>query len=207
MAAGCSQARSTNRSAPGKSADGAALGGINTPAAVNAMAIVGDGSQIAAGGADNLIRMWNIASATRNKWPTQPRAVAAFSGHAQPITSLANVPGMPARVLSGSADGSARLWNLADGKIIHKLDHGSPVTAVAVRPDGARFATAGAGGVAKLWNAADGKLLAEMRGEFRAHLQTACGGTDRRRSARATWRTLPRPCSRPKRQPLPKPKG
>ncbi|HEY1600046.1 MAG TPA: c-type cytochrome domain-containing protein [Pirellulales bacterium] len=153
-------------------ADGAAQGGISVPAAVNAVAIMADGSQIAAGGADNLIRVWNIASATSQQ-VAEAAPVAAFSGHAQPITSLANVPGMPPRILSGSADGTARLWNLADGKVMQQLDHGSPVTAVAVRPDGARFATAGVGGIAKLWNAADGKLVADLRGDVRAQLQTA----------------------------------
>ena len=86
----------------------------------------------------------------------------------------------------------ARLWNLPDGKVLHKLDHGSPVTAVAVRADGSRLATAGASGVAKLWNAADAKPLAEMQGDLNA----SCAS--RRSNApwpagRATWRTSPRP--------------
>ena len=62
MAAGCSVARTIKRFAPGKLADGAALGGINTPAAVNALALVSEGAQLAAGGADNLIRVWDVGS-------------------------------------------------------------------------------------------------------------------------------------------------
>jgi len=150
-------------------ADGAALGGVNVPAAVNAVAVLSDG-QIAAGAADNQIRVWN-ADALAKQQVADAAPNATLAGHEQPVTSLASVPGMPVRIFSGSQDGSARLWNVADGKVLHKLDHGGPVTAVAVRPDGARFATAGAAGVAKLWNATDGKPLAEMRGELGTQLQ------------------------------------
>ena len=98
--------------------------------------------------------------------------VAAFSGHAQPITSLANAQ-YPPRVLSGSADGRQRLWNLADGKVMQQVGPRQPGNSCGRATRRTRFATAGAGGVAKLWNGADGKLVAEMHGEFRAHLQTA----------------------------------
>ena len=79
--------------------DGTALGGINTPAPVNAMAIVSEGAQIAAGGADNLIRVWDIAAATVQP-PAETVPVSTLAGHEQPITSLANTPGMPAPVFS-----------------------------------------------------------------------------------------------------------
>ncbi len=161
-----------------QTADGAALGGINTPAAINALALVSDAAQLAAGGADNLIRIWDVGTASGPQ-VADAMPVATLTGHEQPVSALASVPGMPARVFSGSADGTARLWNVADGKVLHRLDHGSAVTAVAVRPDGARFASAGAS-VAKLWNAADGKMLAEMRGDVSSQLRG-------RRRARHSW--------------------
>ncbi len=153
-------------------ADGAALGGVNTPAPVHAITLVGDGSQIAAGGADNVIRLWKTESLLGTQLADAP-AIGELAGHTQPITSLATVPTAPAQVLSGSLDGTARLWNTENRQAMQQLDHGGPVTAVAVRPDGARFATAGANGVARLWNAADAKSLAELRGNFRTALDVA----------------------------------
>ncbi len=172
MGAGCFRPSLDKTIRTWQAGDGAAFGGVNTQAPVNAIAIVNEGAQIAAGGADNLIRVWDIAAATVQP-PAETAPASTLAGHEQPIMSLASVPGMPARIFSGSADGSARLWNLADGKVLHKLDHGSAVTAVAVRPDGARFATAGVNGIAKLWNAADGKMLAEMRGDVATQLRMA----------------------------------
>ena len=52
-----------------------------------------------------------------------------------------------------------------DGKVVHEMKHEGAVSAVAVRPDGKRFASAGTNGVARLWNAADGKLVATLKGD------------------------------------------
>ena len=41
-------------------ADGAAAGQVETPAPVNALAVVADGAQVATGGADNVIRLWTL---------------------------------------------------------------------------------------------------------------------------------------------------
>ena len=47
-------------------ADGAAAGQVETPAPVNALALVADGAQLATGGADNVIRLWTLpADASR----------------------------------------------------------------------------------------------------------------------------------------------
>ena len=54
-----------------------------------------------------------------------------------------------AQLLSGSLDGSVVLWNLQTGEVIKKLVHGGPVTSVAVRPDGKRWASAGQNSAAR----------------------------------------------------------
>src|SRR5262249_4776888 len=73
-------------------ADGAALGGVSTPAAINAIALCGDGAHVAAGGADNLVRVWD-AAAVANPQISELAPAVVLSGHAQPITSVAGVPG------------------------------------------------------------------------------------------------------------------
>ncbi|MFN0055936.1 MAG: c-type cytochrome domain-containing protein [Planctomycetales bacterium] len=90
-------------------------------------------------------------------------------GHGGPVTSVAVVPPQSARILSGSDDGTVRVWDLANGNQAAALAQGGPVTSVAVSSDGQRYASAGANNIARLWNAANNQQIAEMKGELRAN--------------------------------------
>ena len=68
-------------------------------------------------------------------------------------------------LLSGSADGTLRQWDVAAEKSVRELKHEAPVTAIAVRADGRRFASAGTNKVVRLWNSEDGKQVAELKGD------------------------------------------
>jgi hypothetical protein len=82
-----------------------------------------------------------------------------------PITSVAFSPD-GARVLAGSWDNTARLWDAATGKEIRSFKgHEGHVNAVAFSPDGARVLTRSWDKTARLWDAATGK---EIRA-FKAH--------------------------------------
>jgi WD40 repeat protein len=104
-------------------------------------------------------------------------AVRHIPGHTQPVTSLAALPqlqaGQPPELLSGSLDGSLRRWNTLTGQALAQLNHGGPVTAVAVRGDGQRWASASGNNTLKLWNATNNQQLAEMRGDIRAQTLVA----------------------------------
>jgi WD40 repeat protein len=91
-------------------------------------------------------------------------------GHTGPVTSLALVPGKPQELISGSRDATIRRWNLSNGQQLAQFNHGGPVLAVAVRPDGQRVASASENRTAKLWNI-NGQQVAELRGDLR--LKTA----------------------------------
>lgn len=132
-----------------------------TPAEMHSIAWLGAGQQLAAGGADNLIRVWTVPDASGG--PLAP--MQELKGHEGAVTSLDALPhGLP-QLLSGSVDGSVRLWSVESGELIRKLDHGGSVTAVAVRPDGKRIASAGLDQVARLWDAEKGELVAELKGD------------------------------------------
>ena len=67
-----------------------------------------------------------------------------------------------ARILTASADKTAKLWDAASGKLIATFDHQDGVLQAAFSPDGARILTASADKTVKLWEGASGKLIASF---------------------------------------------
>lgn len=138
---------------------GVEQGHAESGAEVAAIAWLADNERVAAGGADNLIRVWAFPES--GEWA----APKELTGHGGAVTALSAVT--PNKILSGSADGSVRLWDADSGKEILKMDHGAPVSAVAVQSDGKRFASAG-GNFAKSWKA-DGKSSITAKGDRHAY--------------------------------------
>ena len=145
-------------------ADGQMLAKAEAPGEIAALAWSADGAQLATGGGDNLVRLWSAELAPLKE----------LKGHRGPVTALE--ASAPNRMVSGSADGSLRVWEIGKDEPVAVVSHGSPVTAIAVRPDGQRFASAGADHAVKLW-AADGKAVAELRGN--RYAREAADGRDR----------------------------
>jgi WD40 repeat protein len=111
-----------------------------------------------------------VSFASDSIWQWSTHATKTIAGHTADITSFAQVPNAPQEIVSGSTDGTIRYWNLSNGQQIRQLNHGGPVTAIAVRPDGQRLASASENHTARLWNL-NGQQIAEMRGDVR--LKTA----------------------------------
>jgi WD40 repeat protein len=63
------------------------------------------------------------------------------------------------QLLTGSADGEARLFNLADGTVAAAFRHEANVEALAFDGDGTHVFTASADGTARRWRLRDGALL------------------------------------------------
>lgn len=156
-------------------ADGALFAEAELPAEVNAVTWAADAKQVAAGCADNLIRVLKLPDAAGGKLD----AVKELKGHTKSVTSLDTVTTNGVQLLSGSADGNVTHWDLEKGTAIRSMAHGSAVTSVAARPDGKFFASAaGTNVAAKLWNAADGKLVADLKGDRYAQETQATRETD-----------------------------
>ncbi len=133
----------------------------NTAAEVHAVAWLPDGQRAASGGADKVIRVWQLPEKGRG-----PLAlIKELPGHAGAVTSLAANPADGEQILSGGADGSLRLWNVTTGAVVREVKHAGPVTAVAVRGDGLRFAAAGVSNSAALWETKDGRQVAVLQGD------------------------------------------
>ena len=87
-----------------------------------------------------------------------------LEGHADFVISVAFSPD-GTRLASSSADGTLKLWNVADGKIIRTLyGHAGWVVSVSFSPDGKLLASGGADKTIKLWNAADGSEIRTLYG-------------------------------------------
>jgi WD40 repeat protein/serine/threonine protein kinase len=99
----------------------------------------------------------------RHQWRLCHDEVRAFSGHDGWVYRLAfSADGT--RLASGSADRTARLWDVATGRELRTFKgHTAGVEGVALSPDGTRLATASHDGTVKVWDAA-GRELHTLKG-------------------------------------------
>jgi WD40 repeat protein len=121
--------------------------------AVWGVAFSPDGSSLASGGDDDVVRLWNVADGAEHKM---------LSGHQALVMSVAYAPDGRSLV-TGGFEGAVRMWDVAAGTSCELLPaHTAPVTAVTVSPDGRIVASRGRDRVVRLWDAATHKLLREL---------------------------------------------
>jgi len=104
--------------------------------------------------------------------------VVRFSPHG--VVASADVSPDGRRVVTGSWDRSAKIWDVETGRVLVKLDgvHDGSINSACFSPDGKRVLTASDDGTARLWNADDGQPLEP---EFRGHegpIHQACFSSD-----------------------------
>jgi WD40 repeat protein len=100
-------------------------------------------------------------------WDLEGNLIKTMQGHTNSILSLAFSPDNK-WLLSGSKDGTARLWSMDNGSTENEPAltlsiHDGRVAAVAFAPDGKSFLTAGADSTARLWTLT-GDSIAVFRG-------------------------------------------
>ena len=142
---------------------------LAAPAAVIEQSIVGhsasvgtclviEGNRAVSLSDDGMVLNWELLATQR------------IAGHTQAVTSVSSIPlqeGQPPQILSGSLDGSVRRWNSLTGQLLGQMNHGAPVTSVAVRGDGQRWASSSANNTIRLWGVANNQI-AQMTGDLRA---------------------------------------
>ena len=106
------------------------------------------------------------------QWLRQMREVGAegrsllriFAGHSDSLNSVAFSPDGKL-VLTGSDDGTARLWEAGSGKQVGVLEgHSDPVSSVAFSPDGKLVLTGSLDRTARLWETGSGKQVGKLEG-------------------------------------------
>ena len=93
----------------------------------------------------------------------RPRLMAQV-GHHRDVTALA-FSGDGRLILTGSEDWTARLWEVATGAELRRLEgHTKEISSVALSFDGRLALTGSADGTARLWNASTGEVLRVIEG-------------------------------------------
>jgi WD40 repeat protein len=86
-----------------------------------------------------------------------------LEGHTQAVESLAFHPTQP-WLISGSYDGTIKVWHRETGKLLKTLDAGSAIWSVTISPDGNWLASGHRDNAVRVWNLASGKLQKTLKG-------------------------------------------
>ena len=113
-----------------------------------------DGTTLASGASDGIVRLWDVETQT---------SIATLSGHRLRVSSVAF--SQDGKMLaSGSADETVKLWDVETRTLIATLSgHTRWVTCVAFSRDGI-LASGSQGGTIKLWDVATRDLIATLEG-------------------------------------------
>jgi WD40 repeat protein len=130
-----------------------------------------DGQRILTGSFDGTAKVWEAASG-RELLTFTNQTVEIHSdeftpypkGHVARFISVAFSPDGQ-RIVTGSTDGLAKVWEAASGRALHTLKgHADWVISAAFSPDGQRIVTGSDDRTAKVWDAASGKELLTLKG-------------------------------------------
>lgn len=122
---------------------------------VRALAFSPDGSILASGSYDPVVRLWRVSDGV---------LLTELKGHTAWVRALAFSPNGKL-LATASDDNSVRLWTVLGGNLDYVLNNGMQgVRTLAFSPDGTILATGGFDNIIRFWQVSDGSLLRELKG-------------------------------------------
>ncbi len=143
--------------------DGTLQGTVDSDVSVSAMTASKSGELLVTGHSDASIRVWKLPVGKDDSGFTVSEHQRKLDGHTKTVTSLSFVGPDQKQVVSGSLDGTVRIWDTNSGKSLRTVKHGAEVTSITVRPDGKAIASAGSDNTVRVWDM-NGKKTAELTG-------------------------------------------
>jgi WD40 repeat protein len=137
---------------------------------------------------NNIARMRQLLTETQESpyrgfewyyWPAQTHlALKTLRGHLGAVTSVAISPDGQ-RIVTGSADATVKVWEVASGRELLTLRAGEPVASVAFSSDGQRVVTGG-GLTSLVWDVATGRKLIGLSGHSDITISASFSPDDQR---------------------------
>jgi WD40 repeat protein len=135
----------------------------------------------------------NVIAATAPEPDRATRALTSVETYCEPHASAVAVTPDGTRIVTGSTDSTAQVWDATTGvELLQLKGHTWPVNSVVVMPDGTRIVTGSEDHSARVWDALTGAELLQLKG----HADEACskliaflfptGGLNKEREARLT---------------------
>jgi WD40 repeat protein len=125
------------------------------------VAVTPDGQRVIAGGEEGMTRVWDALSGREllnlNSIPQKDRD-RQRKGHQLRVYSVAVTPDGK-RLVTGSHDATAKLWDLISGEELREFPVQRIVCSVAFTPDGQRMYTGSVDGTVRLWDVVSGDEL------------------------------------------------
>jgi WD40 repeat protein len=122
---------------------------------VEALALSRDGKLLATASGQRAM-VWDAASGTEQRTLQHEDTVKALAFGSDPLSPDG------AYLATGSEDGSAAVWALADGQSVVRVRHEDGVLAVTLSADGRLLVTGGQDGSARLWDIQGGKEVGRV---------------------------------------------
>jgi WD40 repeat protein/serine/threonine protein kinase len=134
---------------------GKELSVLKHPQRTSSVAFSPDGSLVATGSWDDVVRVWRVADGTEK---------VALEGHTDNVEAVMfHLDGR--RIASAAADGSIRIWDVSAGKTVQELrGHTAAIHALALSPDGQQLASGSSDESIRVWDMESGKLRNVLAG-------------------------------------------
>lgn len=155
-----------------------------------------DDAFVISGGDDRIVKVWSVAKSGKLD--------REMKGHQGAIHDLALSPGSGVKLITASADGTAKIWIWKTGKLLQTLKgHKGVVYSCCFTSEGGgrRCITGGHDRVINVWEASTGALLQRMDGVHRSWILGLAPRSDGLAFASASgdqtigvWRALPLSC-------------